>query len=108
MRARIHHVALNVVDMEWYISFFQNVFEMRIQRTDGESPKRRVWFHEGVQLNECREEPDCGAAYDHFSLGVDDIPGAVKQALEAGCSPLPNGEHWLKLPNGVRLELKPL
>ena len=108
MRAQIHHIALNVSDLEWYAAFFQDVFSMTVQRTAGEKPKRRLWFREGVQLNECSGEPECGEAYDHFSLGVDDIPGAVKRALDAGCSPLPNGSHWLQLPNGVRLELKPL
>ena len=108
MFARIHHVALNVRDLDWYAAFFRDVFGMTVQRTDGERPKRRIWFCEGVQLNECEAEPVRGNACDHFSLGVDDVPAAVEAAVKAGCAPLPEGAHWVALPNGVRLELKPM
>ena len=108
MRAQIHHVALNTSDMDWYVSFFQNVFGMTVQRTAGEQPKRRLWFREGVQLNECASAVNCGDAVDHFSLGVEDIPAAVEAAVKAGCTALPDGPHWIALPNGVRLELKPM
>ena len=108
MKARIHHVALNISDMDWYVAFFENVFGMTVQRTAGEKPKRRLWFGEGVQLNECESDLTCGNACDHFSLAVEDVPAAVKQAIEAGCAALPDGAHWVALPNGVRLELKPM
>ena len=108
MRAQIHHIALNVSDLEWYAAFFQDVFSMTVQRTAGEKPKRRLWFREGVQLNECASARDCGDVCDHFSLGVDDIPAAVERAVEAGCAALPDGAHWVALPNGMRLELKPI
>ena len=108
MRAQIHHVALNVEAMDWYVDFFQNIFEMTVQRTDGERPNRRLWFAEGVQLNECAAAPARGDAIDHFSLGVEDVPAAAEAAVKAGCAALPEGPHWVALPNGVRLELKPL
>ena len=107
-RARIHHVALNIADMDWYVSFFQDVFGMTVQRTAGEKPNRRLWFHKGIQLNECKSELVCGNAIDHFSLGVTDIPAAVEAAVDAGCAALPDGPHWIALPDGVRLELKPM
>ena len=108
MRALIHHVALNVDRFDWYAGFFQRVFQMTVARTRGEAPERQLWFREGVQLNERESASECGDVCDHFSLGVDDVPAAVERAVGAGCSRLPEGAHWVALPNGVRLELKPL
>ena len=108
MRAQIHHVALNVGDLDWYVGFFENVFGMTIQRTRGEKPERQVWFREGIQLNESADALTGGNLIDHFSLGVDDIPSAAARAIEAGCTAMAEGPHWVALPNGARLELKPL
>ena len=108
MKSRIHHAALNVAKFDWYVDFFQSVFGMTVEKTTGEKPMRKVWFLEGIQLNE-RENPSvCGDSIDHVSLAVEDVPGVVETAVNAGCSVLPDGAHWFKLPNGTRIELKPL
>ena len=105
MKSQLHHVALNVHDMNWYASFFQEIFGMEIRKTAGTAPNQKIWFFEGIQLNECQDKPDLGTACDHISIAVPDIARTVDAALKAGCSALPNGEHWFSLPNGVRVEL---
>lgn len=107
MKARIHHVALNVADLDWYLRFFQEVFGMQIERTRGEAPGRCVWLAEGIQLNEKPDAADNGNICDHISIGTDAIPETVARAIELGCAPLPNGAHWFALPNGAKVELKP-
>ena len=107
MKSCIHHAALNVADIAWYRAFFEKVFEMTIERIDGEAPSRKIWFAEGIQLNEAAEAGCIGDICDHISIGVEDIPGTVEKAVEAGCTRLPKGPHWFALPNGVRIELKP-
>ncbi len=106
MKSQIHHAALNVSAFDWYTAFFQTVFGMTVQKTSGERPARKVWFHEGIQLNERTDAIGCGTICDHISLAVENIPEAVDAAINAGCDPLPEGAHWFALPNGVRLELK--
>lgn len=108
MKSRIHHTALNVTAFDWYVDFFQKVFGMTVERAVGKAPERKIWFCEGIQLIESKSASDCGSVYDHLSLAVDDIPGAVGMAVNFGCSTLPKGAHWFKLPNGVEVELKPL
>ena len=108
MRSHIHHVALNVEDLDWYAAFFREVFGMQAERTAGERPGRKLWFREGIQLNEVSGPLTGGGWYDHLSLAVEDIPDTVKSALSRGCSPLPEGRNWFALPNGVRVELKEL
>ena len=36
MKIRIHHVAVKVNDLEWYVDFFQNVLGMTIEKTKGD------------------------------------------------------------------------
>lgn len=105
MKPQLHHIALNTADLDWYIDFFQQVFSMELRKTSGEAPDRKVWFHEGIQLNESVTADGPGGVYDHIAIGVPDVPSYAAAALAAGCKPLPQGEHWLALPNGVKLEL---
>jgi len=105
MKSKLHHVALNVHDLEWYAAFFQDVFHMEVRKTAGDAPSRKIWLMEGIQLNECQDESDIGNVCDHISIAVPDVAGTVDAALSAGCTTLPNGEHWFSLPNGVMVEL---
>lgn len=105
MKSQLHHVALNVSDLDWYARFFQEIFGMEIRRSTGAAPNRKLWFTEGIQLNESSNVPSGGGACDHISIAVPDVPAAKEAALQAGCTPLPNGAHWFALPNGTKVEL---
>ena len=83
MLSQIHHAALNATEFDWYMKFFQNAFGMTIQKTAGEKPSRKVWFHEGIQLIECETAPVCGSVCDHLALAVEDIPGTAKRRWKA-------------------------
>ena len=109
MRSQLHHLCIAVKEFDWYLKFFEEVFGMTIERTAKEAPHRQLWFDQGIQLKEVTEEEllENGNIIDHISLGVDDIPATVAEALAHGCPALPNGEHWFALPNGVKIELKP-
>ena len=105
MKSQLHHVALNVSDLDWYTHFFQEVFGMGIRKTTGTALERKLWFNEGIQLNESPGAPPAGGACDHISIAVPDIPETKEAALKAGCTPLPGKAHWFILPNGVMVEL---
>lgn len=105
MKSQLHHAAMNVCDLDWYAGFFQEVFGMEVRKTTGTAPNRKIWFFEGIQLNECLDETAAGRAYDHIAIGVPDIIETAALALERGCTPLPDGSHWFALPNGVKIEL---
>ena len=107
MKTRIHHTCINADPFDWYVDFFRTVFGMEIERTRGEAPARQVWFSEGIQLDEVPGAADPGGIYSHISIGVDDIPGTARRAIDFGCAPLAKGSHWFALPNGVQMELKP-
>lgn len=102
---RLHHVSITVQDLDWYQNFFETIFQMKIRKTAGEAPKRQIWFHEGIQLNENPDAESGATQIDHISLAVEDIPATVAAALKQSCTPNPKGAHWFTLPNGVNIEL---
>lgn len=112
MKSKIHHISLAVKDFDWYVNFFQEVFAMTVERTQGEAPKRQLWFAEGVQINEVADDRQSPAlaAVDHFSLGVDIDPVEAANIAKAhGCTEVAGkGPHWFALPNGVLGEMKPI
>lgn len=108
MKTQLNHTALNVKDFDWYLTFFQEVFDMDIQRRVGEAPKRQLWFAQGIQLNEVPRDGEMGTVYDHLGFVVEDVPALKKLAVDHGCAHLEGKDHWFILPNGVRVELKPM
>ena len=87
MKTRIHHAAIRVNDLEWYLDFFQRVFGMTIEKTRGEKPCRQIWLFEGIQLIETEETRNLteNALCDHISLGVEGDPtDAAKEAIANG------------------------
>ena len=112
MKSGIHHAAIAVREFDWYVTFFEKVFDMTVERTTGETPNRQLWVAQGIPVNECSEprpesdQPAC----DHISIGVDIDPvEAAEKAVENGCRHVEGkGAHWFALPNGVLLEMKPL
>lgn len=105
MKSQLHHIALNVSDLDWYAYFFKEIFGMKIRKSTGVAPNRKLWFTEGIQLNESPNVTSGGGVCDHVSIAVPDVPATKEAALQAGCMPLPNGAHWFSLPNGVMVEL---
>ena len=108
MKTQLNHTALNVKEFDWYFDFFQRVFDMEVQRERGDRPGRQVWFKQGVQLNEVAADEVPGKLYDHLGFVVEDVPALKALAVKNGCTHLEGKDHWFILPNGVRIELKPM
>ena len=52
MKPVLNHVAFSVADIEWHIHFFEEVFEMTLKKELGNSPNRKLWMNQGIQLIE--------------------------------------------------------
>ena len=105
MAAYLEHMAFKVKDFDWCVEFFQDVFDMPIRLSLGEKPHRKIWLHAGIQLNEDIEFDNEAGRADHFALMTDDFDAALKKALEHGCVQTEAGENWLRMPNGMVIEL---
>ena len=105
--AKIDHAAIRTASYEDAQKFFEDVFEMHMWREIGEKPGRKCWYKEGIQLCEV-EELDAASenGYDHISIAVDS-EAEIMENIKAYPVKAIN-DHWFSLPNGTKIELKPL
>ena len=104
----IHHVALKVGNIPYFVKFFEDVFDMTITKTRGEEGNfDSVWLSGGVQLlNTSTNDPKAGVM-DHVSFLVDSIENVKQKAEKFGATPYPGkGAHWFQIPEGLVFELK--
>ena len=105
--AKIDHAAIRTASYEDAQKFFEDVFDMHMWREIGEKPGRKCWYKEGIQLCEV-EELDAASenGYDHISIAVDS-EAEIMEKIKAYPVKAIN-DHWFSLPNGTKIELKPL
>ena len=105
--AKIDHAAIRTASYENAQKFFEDVFEMHMWREIGEKPGRKCWYKEGIQLCEV-EELDAASenGYDHISI-AGDSEAEIMEKIKAYPVKAIN-DHWFSLPNGTKIELKPL
>lgn len=102
----LHHIALNVTDIEEKINLFKNVFGMEITLVDGEPDHpRQVWFDSKIQLISQPDSPACTIA--HIALTSRELESDVAGSEEYGGSILPKGDNWLRFPDHLVIELMP-
>ncbi len=111
MAGYLEHTALNVTDYEEKIRFFTTVFQMKAVREAGERPYRKIWFGEGIQLNERPEEegkelPSGGEQMDHLGFRVDSVEETLEKAEKFGIERIPGKAHWFRLGEKLVFELK--
>ena len=105
-RSYVEHVAIRVADIGWHIRFFRDVLGMTLRQVDGppDSPKQ-VWTIGGIQLvsDPAFRGPEGRLA--HLGVMTEDLPGALQAAAGWGVTRMPQGDHWLALPDGLAVEL---
>ena len=106
-RAYIEHVAIRVVDIDWHVRFFNQVLGLGIreeQPAHGGRP-RQVWVLGSVQLIEDPSFAGLEGRLAHLGIVVDDYEGALARAAACGAKALPAGPNWLKMPDGLEIEI---
>ena len=105
--ARIDHAAIRTKSYEEAQRFFEDVFEMHMWREIGEKPGRKCWSKEGIKICEVEELNAASEnGYDHISIAVDS-EAEIMEKIKAYPIKAIN-DHWFSLPNGTKIELKPL
>ena len=105
MTSRLHHVAVNSTNFDQTVQFFQEVFQMEISRTRGDTPFRQLWFQQGIQVNEVPETFTAAGSCDHIGIEVSSKEEILSKIPAFGCSVLPNKPHWFVTPEGFVIEL---
>ncbi|MFW5690023.1 MAG: VOC family protein [Spirochaetota bacterium] len=83
----LHHVAMNVSDIERSITFYSNAFGMKIMRRWGDSPRGAMLDMGDGAILELFERPEATLSEGmllHIALRTDDVDAAYAHALENG------------------------
>jgi catechol 2,3-dioxygenase-like lactoylglutathione lyase family enzyme len=110
--ARVDHVAVHVTDLPWHVRFFDEVFGMSVTGVAGDpAAPAQVWLTGGLQLlrrasgEPAGRDPRAGDVLAHVALDCPDRAAAIERARARGAVTLPDGDNWLRLPEGWVLEL---
>jgi catechol 2,3-dioxygenase-like lactoylglutathione lyase family enzyme len=105
-KAYVEHVAIWVRDIQWHIRFFKEVLGMEMREVQGslEQPQQ-YWTLGGMQF---MSSPDFGnneGRLGHIGIMCEDMEAALGAAQAFGVTAMPQGPNWIRLPDGLALEL---
>ncbi len=105
-RAYVEHVAVRVRDIQWHIRFLREVLGMTAREYDGPpDDPRQYWSVGGIQLLAAPGFAGQEGRLAHIGVMCDDLAAALEAAEAFGVEALPKGRNWLRLPDGLELEL---
>jgi catechol 2,3-dioxygenase-like lactoylglutathione lyase family enzyme len=105
-KAYLEHVAIWVRDIHWHIRFFHDVLGMSMREVQGslESPTQ-YWTLGGLQFIHNPDFSGPEGRLGHLGVMCDDLEAALATAQAFGVAQMPQGRNWLRLPDGLALEL---
>ena len=105
-KAYVEHVAIWVKDIRWHVRFFEDVLGMTMREVDGplDAP-RQYWTLGGLQFIHAPEHEEPEGRLAHLGIMCEDLEAALVAARAYGVTELANGRNWLRLPDGLALEL---
>ncbi|KVW50723.1 VOC family protein [Burkholderia ubonensis] len=105
-KAYLEHVAIWVKDIRWHIRFFEEVLGMTLREVDGtlDAP-RQCWTLGGLQFIHAPEHDGPEGRLAHLGVMCEDLEAALAAARRFGVTEMPQGRNWLRLPDGLAVEL---
>jgi catechol 2,3-dioxygenase-like lactoylglutathione lyase family enzyme len=106
MKAYLEHVAIWVKDIHWHIKFFHDVLGMAMREADGDAANpRQYWTLGGMQFIASPEFVGPEGRLAHLGVMCEDVEAAIAAAHRFGVTEMPQGRNWLRLPDGLAIEL---
>lgn len=105
-RAYVEHVAIWVKDIQWHIRFFHEVFGMTLRDVHGslDNPSQ-YWTLGGMQFIAKPDFAEPEGRLGHIGVMCEDLEAAIAAAQAFGVTAMPQGHNWLRLPDGLVVEL---
>jgi catechol 2,3-dioxygenase-like lactoylglutathione lyase family enzyme len=105
-KAYVEHVAIWVKDIHWHIKFFHDVLGMTMRDVEGtvDNPVQ-YWTLGGLQFIARPDFAEPEGRLGHLGVMCDDLEAALAAAQAFGVSEMPQGRNWLRLPDGLTVEL---
>ena len=105
-KAYLEHVAIWVRDIHWHIRFFEEVLGMTLREVDGPlHAPRQYWTLGGMQFIHDPQFQGPEGRLAHLGVMCEDLEAAIAAAHSFGVVELPQGRNWLRLPDGLAIEL---
>lgn len=105
-KAYLEHVAIWVKDIHWHIEFFRDVLGMTMREVDGDAANpRQVWTLGGMQFIAAPEFAGPEGRLAHLGVMCEDVDASIDVAHRFGVTEMPQGRNWLRLPDGLAVEL---
>jgi catechol 2,3-dioxygenase-like lactoylglutathione lyase family enzyme len=105
-KAYLEHVAFHVKDIHWHIRFFREVLGMTMREVDGPPDEpRQVWTIGGLQFVAKPDFDGPEGRLGHLGVMCEDLGAALAAAKAFGVTEMPQGRNWLRLPDGLAVEL---
>ncbi|MBN1400102.1 MAG: VOC family protein [Anaerolineae bacterium] len=107
----LEHVAVRVKDLQWHIRFFEEALGMSVQSASGPADNpTQVWVQAAggggrVQIVAAQDFDGPEGRLVHLGITCDDLEAALDEVYKWGVSQLPQGRNWIKLPDGMEIEL---
>lgn len=105
-KAYVEHVAIWVRDIHWHIRFFRDVLGMTMRDVHGtiEEPGQ-YWTLGGMQFIAKPDFDGPEGRLGHVGVMCEDLEAALEAAKAFGVTEMPQGRNWLRLPDGLAVEL---
>jgi catechol 2,3-dioxygenase-like lactoylglutathione lyase family enzyme len=105
-KAYLEHVAIWVRDIHWHIRFFHDVLGMTLRQVEGtvDNPTQ-YWTLGGMQFIAKPDFDGPEGRLAHLGVMCADLEAALAAAQAFGVTELPKGRNWLRLPDGLVIEL---
>ncbi|MDD3937200.1 VOC family protein [Rhodoferax sp.] len=105
-RAYVEHVAIWVQDIQWHIRFFDKVLGMTLREVQGplDSPSQ-YWTLGGMQFMAKPDFAEPEGRLGHIGIMCEDLEVAIAAAQSFGVTAMSQGRNWLRLPDGLAVEL---
>lgn len=106
IKSCLNHTALYVRNLEWHIKFFNAALGMTVKQEQSTAAgTRQVWLDGGLQLIHDPEYDEGEGRLAHLGIMTDDLDKSVAEAVTNGAFLLPTQKTWVRLPEGVVIEL---
>jgi catechol 2,3-dioxygenase-like lactoylglutathione lyase family enzyme len=105
-KAYLEHVAIWVRDIHWHIRFFHDVLGMAMREVQGtEADPIQYWTLGGMQFIAKPDFAGPEGRLAHLGIMCEDVDAAITAAQAFGVTEMPQGRNWLRLPDGLAVEL---
>jgi len=105
-KAYVEHVAIWVKDIHWHIKFFHDVLGMTMREVQGPSEApQQYWTLGGMQFIASSDFAGPEGRLGHLGIMCEDLEAALEAARAFDVTEMTQGRNWLRLPDGLAVEL---